>query len=127
MRLLLDTHIALWAVTNSPKLSQKARALITAEDNDVYVSAVSIWEITIKHMLGRGDMPVSGERAAQIFVQTGFLELGILYKHAIAVSELPAIHQDPFDRMLIAQAQTEQLLLLTHDSLMQEYAQVLIV
>ena len=82
MKLLLDTHIALWAVANSPRLSRMARELILSAENSVWVSAASVWEIAIKHALGRGDMPVTGERANELFTLSGYLPLAIDAKHA---------------------------------------------
>ncbi|MDR1151273.1 MAG: type II toxin-antitoxin system VapC family toxin, partial [Bifidobacteriaceae bacterium] len=84
MNLLLDTHIALWAITDDPRLSGKARDLILDEANSSHVSAVSIWEIAIKHSLSRGVMPVSAAEAAQAFRDSGFSVLAIAPDHAVA-------------------------------------------
>ena len=118
VRLLLDTHIALWAVVNSPRLSRAARELILSPENRLWVSAASVWEITIKHALGRGDMPVSGARANALFALSGYASLAVDAQHAASVSLLPqqGAHADPFDRMLIAQARAESMTLLTHDA-----------
>lgn len=89
MNLLLDTHVALWALTDSPKLPGRARELIAAPRNTVWVSAASLWEITIKHALGRGDMPVSGPQALDYFQQAGYRLLAVEPEHAVAVGELP--------------------------------------
>jgi PIN domain nuclease of toxin-antitoxin system len=113
--LLLDTHVALWALTDDPRLSQRARALIEEPANDIVVSAASVWEIAIKHALGRGDMPISGDQALDWFRQAGYQLLPIAPEHAAAVEHLPDHHRDPFDRLLVAQATTEPLRLLTHD------------
>ena len=121
MRLLLDTHVALWAIADDSRLSGAARVLIEAPANDVVVSAVSVWEIAIKHALGRGDMPVSAAQALAYFQQAGFLMLGVSAAHAAAVEALPAIHADPFDRLLIAQAIHEPLRLVTHDATVAKY------
>ena len=117
MRLLLDTHIALCAVANSPRLSRMARELILSVENSVWVSSASVWEIAIKHALGRGEMPVTGVRANELFALSGYLPLAIDAKHAASVALLPqqGVHADPFDRMLIAQARAESMTLLTHD------------
>ena len=117
MRLLLDTHIALWAVANSPRLSRMARELIMSAENSVWVSSASVWEIAIKHALGRGDMPVTGVRANELFALSGYLPLPIDAKHAASAARLPqqGVHADPFDRLLIAQARAESMTLLTHD------------
>ena len=121
MRLLLDTHIALWALTDDPRLSRQARTLIEAPTNQVAVSTASVWEISIKHALGRGDMPVSGAAALDWFRQAGYDLLAITPEHAAAVERLPDHHRDPFDRLLIAQAATEPMRLLTHDPLVVRY------
>lgn len=123
MRLLLDTHIALWAITDSPKLGAIARALILDPANSIHVSAASVWEIAIKHQLGRGDMPVSAARAAQLFADSGYQILPITAAHAAATEALAAIHADPFDRLLVAQALSEPLQLLTRDRTVAAYAQ----
>lgn len=121
MRSLLDTHIALWAIVDSPRLSLSAREQILAPQSTIFVSAASIWEIAIKHSLGRGDMPVSGKRAAALFLAAGYQLLPIGAEHAAAVETLPPIHADPFDRMLVAQALVEPLRLLTHDQTVASY------
>lgn len=126
MNLLLDTHVALWAITDNPKLSQKARDLITSPKTNVWVSAANIWEIAIKYSLGRGDMPVSSQDAMRYFQESGYHFLAIDAEHAIAVEELPAHHQDPFDRMLVAQALVEPMRLMTHDSLVALYSDTII-
>lgn len=115
MNLLLDTQIALWALTDSPRLSERARALILDPDAMVFYSAASVWEIAIKHRLARGDMPVSGAEADGLFREAGYLELQVTAVHAAATENLPDHHADPFDRMLVAQALHEPLRLLTHD------------
>ena len=122
MRLLLDTHVALWAVTDHPKLSNKARELIEDLDNEVIVSAASVWEIAIKHALGRGDMPVSAEAAVRAFVESGYTLLDVTAQHAAHVDRLPPLHQDPFDRILAAQALVEPLKLLTRDATLVRYS-----
>jgi PIN domain nuclease of toxin-antitoxin system len=114
MRLLLDTHIALWALTDDRRLSAQARALIEEPSNRVVVSAATVWEIAIKHALHREDMPVSGSEALGWFRQSGYDLLPVTSDHAAAV-DLPRHHRDPFDRLLVAQAQTEPMRLLTRD------------
>ncbi len=126
MRLLLDTHVALWALTDDPRLSQRARVLIEDPANDILVSAASVWEIAIKHALGRGDMPISGEQALDWFRQAGYRLLPIAPEHAAAVEHLPDHHRDPFDRLLVSQARGEPLRLLTHDPLVLRYGDVAI-
>jgi len=126
MNLLLDTHIALWAITDSPRLSPTARELLLAEHAQLWVSAASIWEIAIKHSLGRGDMPISGTEALDWFRRAGYRLLPIEPEHAAEVSQLPAYHQDPFDRLLIAQALIEPMRLLTHDAHMTAYSHTIV-
>ena len=121
MRLLLDTHIALWALTDDARLSARARALIEDPANQVAVSAASVWEIAIKHGLGRGDMPVSGGEALNWFRQAGYDLLPVTPDHAAAVEALPDHHRDPFDRLLIAQATSEPMRLITRDPLVALY------
>lgn len=122
MNILLDTHIALWAIADSTALPGKARELIINPRNTIWVSTVSIGEIAIKHGLGRGDMPVSGDMALGYFRQAGYRVLAIEPEHAAAVETLPAHHQDPFDRLLVAQALTEPMRLLTHDTTVAKYS-----
>jgi PIN domain nuclease of toxin-antitoxin system len=129
MRLLLDTHVALWAIADSPRLSARARELIDDPDNEVVVSAATIWEISIKHALARGapnDMPISGQEALGYFRDAGFALLDISPKHAAGVETLPPLHADPFDRLLIAQALMTPLRLLTHDARVAAYSDLTI-
>jgi len=118
LKLLLDTHIALWAYTDSLRLGPKARALIADPANQVFVSAASIWEIAVKRRLARGlatAMPISGAEALRAFTEAGYHLLDISPEHAVAIETLPLLHGDPFDRILVAQALTEPLRLLTRD------------
>jgi len=115
VNLLLDTQIALWALTDSPRLSAPARARILNAGNTLFFSAATVWEIAIKHRLARGDMPLSGADAAALFLEAGYIELPVSAAHAAATEALPPHHADPFDRLLVAQASTEPLILLTHD------------
>ncbi len=129
MRLLLDTHIALWAVTDDRRLSTKARDMIIDPTNGVYVSAASVWEIAIKHAIARGgpnDMPVSGAEALQYFLKAGYALVEIFPADAAAVETLPTLHADPFDRLLIAQALTVPFRLMTHDPRVAAYSQSII-
>jgi PIN domain nuclease of toxin-antitoxin system len=129
MRLLLDTHIALWAVVDDPKLSTRARDLIADPGNDIIVSAASLWEIAIKHALARGaptDMPISGQDALGFFREAGYELLDISPAHVVAVETLPVLHADLFDRMLVAQAMSVPLRLLTHDPTVSRYADSII-
>jgi PIN domain nuclease of toxin-antitoxin system len=120
MNILLDTHVALWAVTDDKRLGKEARRLIV-EAAAVFVSAASVWEIAIKHSLGRGEMPVSASKALSFFEDAGYVLISIESKHAVFVEGLPNHHADPFDRMLVAQANCEPLHLVTHDPMVARY------
>jgi len=126
LNILLDTHVALWAITDSPRLSARARELIQAPSSSLWISVASLWEITIKHSLGRGDMPISGKDALRYFEQSGYRMRSIEAEHVLAVAELPPHHQDPFDRLLIAQALTEPMRLMTHDQQILRYSDSII-
>lgn len=124
MNLLLDTHVALWAVADSPRLSASAKALIATPENQISVSAASLWEIAIKHANGRTgkrSMPVSALEAFDTFSLAGFGLLSIAVSHALALETLPPIHNDPFDRILVAQARAEGMTLLTSDAVLARY------
>jgi PIN domain nuclease of toxin-antitoxin system len=126
VNVLLDTHVALWAITDSPRLSARARELIQAANTTTWISTATVWEIAIKHTLGRGDMPVSGEDAVRYFHESGYRFLPIDVDHALAVESLPAHHQDPFDRILVAQALVEPMRLMTHDPIVARYSDTII-
>lgn len=129
MRLLLDTHVALWAVLDSPKLAPAARKLIVDDANDIAVSVVTLWEIAIKRGLrrrGPGAMPVSASDAALFFAASGYDLLPVLGEHACAVETLPRHHADPFDRLLVAQANTEPRRLLTQDATLAPYGEMVL-
>ena len=121
MRLLLDTHLLLWAAANSKRLSREARELLEDAGNDVYYSAASIWEIAIKRSLRRKDFRIELPQLLSALPEMGLIELPITAVHAAGVSSLPPIHRDPFDRLLIAQSLTEPLVLLTNDALLERY------
>lgn len=130
MRLLLDTNIALWAVTEDARLSAKARALVADTANEVFVSVASLWEIAIKHALrprGRNAMAVSATEALQYFAAAGYALLDITPAQVVAVEALPPHHADPFDRILVAQALTIPLRLLTHDAKVARYSDAILV
>ena len=118
MRLLLDTHVAVWAILDDPQLSRHVRDLISDLANTVIVSAASVWEIAIKHSLARGrpnDMAISGSEAVACFRTAGYTILPISAEHAAGVASLPDHHSDPFDRLLVSQANLETLQLVTAD------------
>jgi len=121
MRLLLDTHVLLWVMADDPALSPMARAVI-GKAEVVYVSAVSLWEISIKASLGK--LRVDQERFVEQLQVAGFELLSITWGHAEMVRQLPDIHRDPFDRMLVAQAVSEPLRLLTADKLLARYSEL---
>ncbi len=122
MRLLLDTQVYLWFLANSPKLSKGARAMIAGAD-EVFVSAASIWEVSIK--AGIGKLRVAPDDLVAGIAASGFAELPVLSRHAAAVSALPPHHRDPFDRLLIAQAMQEPMRLLTADGLLRKYSDMI--
>ena len=121
MPLLLDTHVLLWCLQGSRKLSRRARARILAAPT-VYVSSVSIWEIAIKVSVGKLNLDWD-ELVVQIS-QIGLQELGISHEHAAKIRLLPYFHRDPFDRMLVAQAICESMSLLTADRLLASYSEL---
>lgn len=124
MRLLLDTHIALWSLTDDPRLSRKARDLILDPANAVFVSAVTLWEIAIKHGLDRtgpNAMPISAQEAQALFTASGYALIPITPEDAVLVGALPRIHGDPFDRLLAAQSMVGGFQLLTHDATLAMY------
>lgn len=115
MNLLLDTHVLLWAAADAPRLGEDARDLISDENNALWFSAASIWEVAIKTGLGRPDFAVDPQLLRRGLLENGYNELSISARHAAGGTHLPAIHRDPFDRLLVAQATDEGLLLLTAD------------
>ncbi len=119
MKLLLDTHMLLWAAAGS--LPKEAEALVLDAGNTLYFSPASIWEIGIKKNLGRSDFKVDPEVLRRGLVDNQYQELPITSLHALAVNDLPPLHKDPFDRMLLAQAKVEGIPLLTADSALQDY------
>jgi PIN domain nuclease of toxin-antitoxin system len=122
MRLLLDTHLLLWAAAASKRLPREARALIEDAANEVYFSAASIWEIAIKSGLRRDDFRVDAGVLLKALPEMGLIELPVTAAHAVGVTKLPSIHQDPFDRLLVAQSIVETLALFTNDSVLASYS-----
>ncbi|HLO07173.1 MAG TPA: type II toxin-antitoxin system VapC family toxin [Terriglobales bacterium] len=121
MKLLLDTHLLLWAAGEPRRLSKAARALIDNPDNELLFSAASLWEVAIKRGLGRKDFKVDARLLRRGLLDNGYRELPILSDHVVATESLPLIHRDPFDRILVAQATVEGITLLTIDSLVSQY------
>lgn len=124
MRLLLDTHILLWMLDDSPRLGPRARELMTARGAECFASAVSFWEIAIKAGLRRGDFRVDADRLIEACLAAGLQLLPFVPAHAVRVARLPRHHADPFDRALIAQALIEPLTLLTRDAKLASYGDV---
>ena len=118
--LLIDTHLLLWAAGQPERLSRKARRLLEDPSSQLWFSAASLWEVAIKHALGRNDFRVEPNRLRRALLANGWHELGISSDHALATLGLPAIHKDPFDRMLIAQAHVEGVTLVTSDDIVAE-------
>ena len=118
MRLLLDTQVLLWWLTDDARLDHDRRAAIADPDALVHVSAATIWEIAVKEALGRIEV---GADLADEIERNGFLELPVSARHALAAGRLPRIHGDPFDRLLVAQARQEGMRLVTRDSTLAEY------
>lgn len=121
MKLLLDTHVLLWAAGSPAQLPPAARASLEDPDNELMFSAASLWEIAIKRGLGRADFQVDARVLRRGLLDNGYLELSITSEHAVFIDSLPAIHKDPFDRILIAQATVEGITLLTADALIAQY------
>lgn len=119
MKLLLDTHMLLWAAAGT--LPEKAESLVGDISNTLYFSAASIWEISVKKSLGRNDFRVDPEVLRRGLLDNQYYELCITSLHTLAVNDLPMLHKDPFDRMLLAQAKSEGISLLTSDSIMRDY------
>ena len=121
MRLLLDTHLLLWAVGPDERLSATARQLIGDPDNEVCFSTVSIWEVAIKYGRGRDDFQVDPRLLRRGLLDNLYRELPVTGEHAVAIASLPPLHRDPFDRMLVAQSMVEGIMLLTSDPLVAQY------
>ena len=128
MNLLLDTHIAIWALNDDSLLSEKARKLILDPDNTVYYSTVSVWEVLLKHSRRPDSIPFDEKDFSEACREAGFVPLSLADKHILAVHTLSRSdgtkeHNDPFDRLLLAQAKVENLSFLTHDELISGYAE----
>jgi PIN domain nuclease of toxin-antitoxin system len=122
MRVLLDTHVLLWALAEPGRLDAETRATIESGDTEVLFSAASIWEIAIKAGLGRPDFAFDPAEIAQAAVDTGFSELAVRSNAAALVGRLPLLHHDPFDRVLVAQAIVEPAILYTADRQLVPYS-----
>ncbi|WP_293806850.1 type II toxin-antitoxin system VapC family toxin [uncultured Bosea sp.] len=121
MKLLLDTHLLLWLALDSGKLSTRARSVIEDASNNLFFSAASIWEVAIKRGLDRDDFTVDPRLLRRGLLDNGYEELAIDSRHAVATLDLPPLHKDPFDRILIAQAMVEGMTLATADEAVARY------
>lgn len=121
MKLLLDTHLLLWAAGQPDRLSPEARKFIDNSANELLFSAASLWEVVIKRSLGRDDFKVDARVLRRGLLDNGYSELQVGSDHVVATDGLPPIHKDPFDRVLIAQATVEGITLLTADLLVAKY------
>lgn len=121
MRILLDTHLLLWSVAQSDRLSDTARELLEDTDNTLFCSVASLWEIAIKIALRRADFAIDLRKLRHALDTMGVVELPVDGRHTETLVKLPPIHMDPFDRMLVAQSMAEPLVLLTNDAILTEY------
>jgi PIN domain nuclease of toxin-antitoxin system len=121
VKLLLDTRLLLWAASQPERLTPKARKLINHPEHELIFSAASLWEIAIKSGLARDDFEVDARLLRRGLLDNGYSELPVTSNHALAVNLLPPIHKDPFDRILVAQAMVEGIILLTSDPLVAKY------
>jgi PIN domain nuclease of toxin-antitoxin system len=121
MKLLLDTHLLLWAAGEPKRLPKNIRALLEDRDNELLFSAASLWEVAIKSGLGRKDFRVEARLLRRGLLDNGYSELPIVSDHVVAIESLPPIHKNPFDRILVAQAAVEGITLLTNDSVVAQY------
>lgn len=121
MRLLLDTHLLLWTVIQPDRLAMPARRMIEDTANDLHFSVVSIWEVAIKRSLGRADFNVDSHVLRRSLLDSRYEEVVVEGTHAVAVESLPLLHKDPFDRLLVAQAMVEGIVLLTSDAHLARY------
>lgn len=121
MKLLLDTHLLIWAADSIERVPAGARVLMSDPENELLFSAVSIWEVAIKRGLNRPDFQVDARLLRRGLIDNGYTELPIKSEHAVAIDALPPIHKDPFDRLLIAQALVEGITLLTNDATVAQY------
>ena len=121
MKLLLDTHLLLWVAGQPEHLSKAARSLIDDAENELLFSAASLWEVAIKSTLGRADFQIDPKLLRRGLLDNGYVELPITSAHAVAVTSLPPIHKDPFDRLIVAQALMEGITLVTSDQAVSKY------
>src|SRR5262252_2735438 len=118
MKVLLDTHLLLWAASEPQRIPRAALSLIDSSENELLFSAASLWEVVVKNSLGRDDFKVDARLLRRGLLDNGYIELPISSEHVVAIENLPLLHKDPFDRVLIAQAQVEGITLLTADPML---------
>ncbi len=121
MKYLLDSHVLLWWLQNDPALSSKALRAISSADNEIFISAVTAWELAIKNHSGKLEIHKLLDGLESKLTEEGFFTITISMRHALRAGALPSHHRDPFDRMLIAQAQVEDLSLISNDSMFDQY------
>lgn len=126
MKVLLDTHIILWVLENNARLSKQTKEIIESEDNQIYYSTVSVWEIAIKHMAHPEKMRIDGRSLSKKCLDSGFEMLPVYDRHVYGLETLARLdhappHNDPFDRIMLSQAKTDGLKFITHDSLISYY------
>lgn len=127
MNLLVDTHVAIWLISDQRRLPSRIQGLLVDEQNTVFLSAVSIWETAIKFALRKpSSPPFDGHRLTQLMQDSGCKVLGVNQSHALAVDDLPLLHGDPFDRLLVAQALSEPMRLITADHALSAYSDTII-
>ena len=132
MNLLLDTHILIWALNEDPRLPDQAREMILDENNAVYYSSASVWEIAIKHAKYPEEVEFTGKELSQFCQEAGFLSVEMRDRHVFALETITRAegappHHDPFDRMLIAQAKAENMAFITHDAMLPYYEEKCII
>ena len=128
MKVLVDTHIALWAITNNKQLTEKAKAILLDPENDIYISAVSAWEVDMKTKSKKNNLTLSTKRFAELCVQSGYIQLPLKIEHIYGANELVcegegAEHSDPWDRILLTQAMVEGMSFMTHDEMIPKFKQ----
>lgn len=123
MKLLLDTHILLWAAGHPERLTETARCLLMTSENRLFFSAANIWEVVVKLGLGRQDFKIDPYRLRKMLVIHRYIELPVTAEHALRAGTLPPLHKDPFDRILIAQALSEGMRLVTADGTVARYGE----
>lgn len=130
VRLLVDTHIVLWRMLSDSRLPASAIAQMDDPANEVVVSVVSVWEVSVKHALtraGQPALPISGGEFRSELLKVGVMPMPITADHVVALDDIPLHHRDPFDRLLVAQAQAEGMVLLTHDAQLAAYGDLVLV